>query len=173
VLARLEALEGVAAAGTNYAGDLLRLRLSDDVAPEVQLLLSDLGYEGEVVLPDAVPATTVWYDTRSVGELSHIEAAVIADRIVPPFASERELSVDEATRLRAAVVAALQDAFLRYATAGAGGTGAFRSECVLATVTAARAIVGMESARALGDLLDVDLGQDHRGSAEDSRKDSA
>ena len=162
MLARLEALQGVSRAETNYAGDLLRLSIQDEAARgQAELLLRDLGYEGEVVSAEAAPRAIAWYDARSVGELSQIEAGVIADRIVPPFAQEHHLSAGEAPRLRAAVVAALHGCFLRHST-GEIGTGAFRNECVRVTVEAVRATIGADQARALGEVLDLDLAQDHR-----------
>lgn len=160
MLARLTALDGVAMAEVDHAGDLLRLTLDRDALAASLALLRDLGHEAEVEDGDGAPGTTVWYDAASVHELSFVEAGVISDRLVPRFMREHDLPIGPAT-LRAAVVSALHRCFTERAL-GAGNTGAFRQECVRSVVAAAAPIIGTPAAEALGALLEDDLGRDHR-----------
>jgi hypothetical protein len=163
VLARVEDLDGVAHAEIDYRGDLLRLSLSSDLALQLAAdLLKGLGYESERASDAEVQTVTRWYDIDSVGDLSRVEASVIAERTVPPFALTRKLSPDQTDRVRGAVVDALHNCFVSTPLASRPSLGAFRLSCVRTVEESVRPIVGRASARTLGALLNADLNQDHR-----------
>jgi hypothetical protein len=163
VLARVEDLEGVDHAEIDYRGDLLRLSLSSDLALGLAAdLLRVLGYASERATDAEVQTVTRWYDIDSVGDLSRVEASVIAERTVPPFALARKLSPDQTDRVRGAVVDALHNCFVSTPLASGPSLGAFRLSCGRAVEESVRPIVGRASARTLGALLNADLNQDHR-----------
>lgn len=164
MLARLEALEDVDRAYVDHRGDLLRLSLHDEraVAPAIALL-NELGYGAEPASDAEAGAVEVWYDTTSVGDLSRVEAGVIADRIVPIFAQARTLSSAEATRVRSAVVDALHTCFVSTSLGSGPSLAAFRLSCERAVEDAVRPIVGQGPARELAQLLITDMSKDHRG----------
>ena len=164
MLARLEALEGIDHAHVDFSGDLLKLSMRSEHALEPAVsALNELGYRAERASAAEVDAITVWYDTTSVGDLSRVEAGVIADRIVPSFAKARKLSSAETARVRSAVVDALHDRFISNALASGPSLAAFRLSCERAVEGAARPIVGPEPAHALAALLHIDMSEDHRG----------
>lgn len=160
MLARLEALEGVERAETDFAGDLLRLSLRDEGAVALALeRLASLGYGAE---PTDVATDARWYDRRTVGELSRVEAEIIAARVTARFTDDRGVDANAADRVRAAVTDALHACFLTTELRTGPGTGEFRARCVERTVAAVRPIVG-DAADALGRLLDDDMRHVHRG----------
>jgi hypothetical protein len=164
VLARVEEIEGADRAEIDYRGDFLRLSLNDDGAIAlIADLLKGLGYESVRTTDGEVQAVARWYDIASVGDLSRVEASVIADRIVPSFALARKLSPDQIERVRSTVVDALHHCFVSTALASGPSLGAFRLSCLRAVEDAVRPIVGRASARALAELVNADLNQDHRG----------
>jgi hypothetical protein len=164
VLARLEALEDIDHAQVDFSGDLLKLSLRSEHALDLAIsALSELGYGAERASAADVDAITVWYDPTSVGDLSRVEAGVIADRIVPPFARARKLSPAATTRVRTAVVDALHDCFVSNALGSGPSLGEFRLSCERAVEDAVRAVVGPEPAHALAALLNIDMSEDHRG----------
>ena len=118
MLARVEEIEGADRAEIDYRGDFLRLSLNDDGALAlIADLLKGLGYESARATDGEVQAVARWYDIASVGDLSRVEASVIADRIVPSFALARKLSPDQIKRVRSAVVEALHSCFVKTALA--------------------------------------------------------
>ena len=164
MLARVEKLEGVDRAEIDNRGDFLRLSLNDGGALAlIADLLKGLGYESVRATDDEVQAVARWYDAASVGDLSRVEASVIADRIVPSFALAQKLSPDQTERVRSAVVDALHHCFVGTALASGPSLGAFRLSCVRAVEDTVRPIVGRASARTLAELVNADLNQDHRG----------
>jgi len=164
VLARLEALEDIDHAHVDFSGDLLKLSMRSEHALEPAIAaLNELGYGAERASAAEVEAITVWYDTTSVGDLSRVEAGVIADRIVPPFAKARRLSPAATALVRGAVVDALHDCFVSNALASGPSLGAFRVSCERAVEGATRPIVGSEAASELAALLNTDMSEDHRG----------
>jgi hypothetical protein len=79
VLARLETLDDVSQARVDFTGDLLKLSMRGGHALEPAIgLLNELGYSAEIVSDIDAEAVGVWYDTTSVGDLSRVEAGVIA-----------------------------------------------------------------------------------------------
>ena len=164
MLARLEALEDVSHAFVDHSGDLLRLSLRDEHATTMAIaLLSELGYGAERASDADARAVITWYDTTSVGDLSRVEAGVIADRVVPSFAESRKLSPAATAHVRSAVVDALHDCFVSNALASGPSLGAFRLSCERAVEGATRPIVGSEAASELAALLNTDMSEDHRG----------
>lgn len=164
MLARLETLGDVNHARVDFTGDLLKLSMYSERALEPAIaLLNDLGYSAEIASDIDAQAVGVWYDTTSVGDLSRVEAGVIADRIVPSFAKTRELSPAAVTRVRTAVVEALHACFISNALGSGPSLGEFRLSCERAVEDAARPIAGPEAARELAMLLNNDMSEDHRG----------
>lgn len=160
MLARLEELDGIEQAETDVTGDLLRLALRDERAAGTAIeLLVSLGYGAE---PAAAAGDRRWYDRRSVGELSRIEAEVIAARVVSRFAAAGDVPPDGAERVRTAVAAALHECFVAEALAAGPSTGEFRRRCVERTVAALRPVMG-DDADLLGRLLDDDMRRVHGG----------
>ena len=164
MLARLEALEDIEHVQVDFSGDLLKLSMRSEHALEPAIAaLNELGYGAERASAAEVEAITVWYDTTSVGDLSRVEAGVIADRIVPPFAKARRLSPAATARVRGAVVDALHDCFVSNSLASGPSLGAFRLSCERAVEGAVRSVIGPEPAHALAALLNADMSEDHRG----------
>ena len=161
MLARLEELGGVERAETDYAGELLRLSLRDEraLAPALVLLVS-LGYGAEPTARE--PVVVTWYDARSVGQLSRVEADVVADRITSRFIGTHPLAVGEATRLRAAMADALHACFVATALDAGPSSDSFRMDCVRRAVAAVVPVVGDVSANDLGRLLDDDMRHSQR-----------
>ena len=164
MLARLEALDDVDHAYVDHRGDLLRLSLRDEraLAPAIALL-NELGYGAERANDAETRSVGVWYDTTSVGDLSRVEAGVIADRIVPTFAQARTLSSAQATRVRSSVVDALHTCFVSTSLGSGPSLAAFRLSCERAVEDAVRPMVGRKPARELAELLRADMSEDHRG----------
>ena len=163
MLARLESLSGVDRAAVDFHGDLLRLTVRDESAVgPATALLAELGYRAELATAADAPAEGAWYDTDSVGELSRVEAGVIADRIVPSFARARSLPAARAEVVRAAVVDALHECFISHALGSGPSLGPFRSSCERAVEERVRPILGTDSAAALARLLNLDMSGDHR-----------
>ena len=163
MLARLESLEDIERAQVDFSGDLLKLSLRSEQALEVAIsALNELGYGAERASAAEIEAITVWYDTTSVGDLSRAEAGVIADRIVPSFATAQKLSPAAITRVRTAVVEALHGCFVNNALGSGPSLGKFRLMCERAIEDAARPIVGPDMARELAALLNIDMSEDHR-----------
>lgn len=164
MLARVEELEGVDRAEIDYRGDFLRLSLNDGGGLAlIADFLTGLGYESVRATDGEVQAVARWYDVASVGDLSRVEATVIADRIVPSFALARKLSPDQIERVRGAVVDALHHCFVSTALASGPSLGAFRLSCLRAVEDTVRPILGRASARTLALLVTADLNEDHRG----------
>lgn len=156
MLARLEAIDGVAEAEVDGGGHLIRLSVRDERSLGASIaLLDELGHRATATSSTGGES---WYDARSVGELSRIEAGFIADRIVPAFAQREGLSPERSAQLRAAVVDALHRSFVTNTFEGGGGSGAFRRACVMAVESRAGPIIGVDQARTLGRSLDADLG---------------
>lgn len=92
MLARLEEVAGVSFAAIDHSGELLRLVASDGGRlEEVRRVLADLGYDASTAEP-AASANRRWYERGAVRDLSHEEAKVIADRVVPAFARRQNLT---------------------------------------------------------------------------------
>ena len=164
MLARVEGLEGVDHADIDYRGDLLRLFLTADGALAIVTdVLKGLGYRSDRASDTDVQNVTSWYDLESVGNLSRVEASVIADRVLPSFVATRKLSPGQTDDLRSAVRDVLHNCFVNTAIANGPSLGEFRLSCVRAVEDTARPIVGPASARTLAELLNADLTKDHRG----------
>jgi hypothetical protein len=162
-LARLEALDGIEHAEVDSRGELLALSVRDPSAlATATAVLTELGYAAEPTSDPEAQAVAAWYDLRSVGDLSRVEAGVIADRIVPPFAQRQRLSTEETTRLHGAVVDSLHKCFLTHSLTGTANLGQFRSGCVDAVEHRVRTILGPAPASALAASLEADMTQDHR-----------
>ena len=164
MLARLEALDDVDHAHIDSSGDLLKLSLRHEgtFAPAIALL-NELGYASESANDAETEAVAAWYDMSSIGALSRVEAAVIADRIVPPFAQARGLTPAQTAQVRSAVVDALHNCFVSNPLGSGPSLGAFRLLCERAVEDHVRPIVGREPARELAGLVNADMSQDHRG----------
>ncbi|HEV2011849.1 MAG TPA: hypothetical protein VGS17_12570 [Candidatus Limnocylindria bacterium] len=162
MLARLQESDGVDHAAVDRGGDLLRLTLRHSDPADAIALLRELGYDAEIASDDEATTTALWYDAASVGELSRVEARVIAERIVPPLARERDLTAAEAAEVERVVVSVLHRYFTERALRAGATPGGFRQDCVLAIAAAADPVIGAGAARALAERLDIDLGQDHR-----------
>lgn len=164
MLARLEALDDVDHAHIDSSGDLLRLSLRHEGAfAPAMALLNELGYAAESASDAETEAVAAWYDTISVGALSQVEAGVIADRIVPPFAEARGLTSAQTAQVRSTVVDALHNCFVGNPLDSGPSLGAFRLLCERAVEAQVRPIVGRDPARELARLLNADMSQDHRG----------
>ncbi|TMC44785.1 MAG: hypothetical protein E6J23_06630 [Chloroflexi bacterium] len=165
MLARLEALAGIDNTEIDYRGDLLRLSAADERALGLATdVLRQLGYETTGASDADVQEVTAWYGLDSVADLSRIEAGVIADRIVPPFAQTRNLPADQTKRLHAAIVDGLHNCFVTQSVSSGRSLGEFRLACVRIVQESVDPILGTDSARTLAELLNDDMSQDHRHS---------
>lgn len=159
MLARLEELDGVEYAQTDFSGDYLRLTLNDTAAlKRASHVLLALGYVVEAATDVAVDR---WYDRNSVGDLSRVEAAVIADRVVPTVRLRHELSDDLARSLRSALAGALHRCFIENATTSYPSR-SLRPGCVEATRAAASPLVGAAVAEELARAVAADMAEDHK-----------
>jgi hypothetical protein len=107
-------------------------------------------------------AGRVWYDARSVGELSFVEAAVIADRVLAEVKGRHSIASEVARALRAAMIDALHACFVTGPLDAGPSSGEFRKACVRATLAAAVPVVGTRLADEIGRLLEADMSQIHR-----------
>lgn len=154
MLARIGEIDGVGKPETDSGGDHLRFDARDDGV--VEAVINDVARQGYGAERIAGPASERWFDRSSVGELSRIEAAVIADRVLALVAGV------DAKAIRPAIVGALHECFVA-TTLGAEPSGAgFRAECVRRTVAAVAAIIGTERATAIGRLVDADMQRVHK-----------
>ena len=159
MLARLERLDGIERAETDFTGDFLRLSMTEaGRVADVRDALATLGYAVEPAIDVSVDS---WYDARSVGELSRVEAGVIADRVVSALRRSRTLSDVSAARLHVAVVDALHRCFVTTALTSESSP-SLRASCIVAARSAAVPIVGEEIADELAALVDSDMGDDHK-----------
>lgn len=159
MLARLQELDGITLAQTDFSGDHLRLTLNDRraITRATDMLLA-LGYVAESAADLAVDH---WYDKDSVGDLSRVEAGVIADRVVPAVRLSHELDDDLARSVRSALVDALHRCFIENATSSQPSP-SLRSSCVAAALAAASPIVGAVVAEELAKVVGADMAEDHK-----------
>lgn len=159
MLARLQELDGIEHAETDFSGDHLRLALTDRtaVARATDLLIA-LGYVAE---PAGDLTVGQWYDRDSVGDLSRVEAGMIADRVVPAVRLRHRLDDDLARALRSALVDTLHRCFVENSISSQPSP-SLRAGCIEAALAAATPIVGAPIAEAVARLVGVDMAQDHR-----------
>lgn len=158
MLARLEGLDGVRRAETDFSGDHLRLLLDDpDALAAATGLLAEAGYGTQEATGVAVER---WYDRASVGELSRVEAGVIADRVLVALRRDRTLDTETARRLRDAVADGLHRCFVE-TTLTARPSPGLRATAVERSRLAARPVVGDEMAGEVARLVQEDMAQDH------------
>jgi hypothetical protein len=158
VLARLEKLDGIERAETDFGGDYLRLHLRSQAAvPATTELLLALGYLAE---PTDSASVTRWYGRDEVGELSRVEAGVIADRVVTKFREVHPLP-EKIAALREAVTDALHRCFVTTALTSAPSL-SLRTSCTEATRDAAAPLIGAELASELAALIETDMSEDHK-----------
>ena len=159
MLARLQDIDGIAHAETDVTGDFLRLSFTEvsALARATHLLLS-LGYIAEPVTDVDV---SVWYDAASVGELSRIEADVIAGRVLRLLRRSNEVDADAMGRLRSGLVDALHRCLLATSLTARPSPG-LRTSCAMAARDSAVPIVGSVVADQLATLVDADMGDDHK-----------
>lgn len=158
MLARLEELDGIEHAETDFAGDFLRLVVTDASAlTRATDLLVSLGHAAEPVTDITV---NTWYDAASVGQLSRLEAGVIADRVMRALRGSAAIDVDGAGGLRAALIDALHRCFVATMLT-ARSSPRLRMSCVAAARAIAVPIVGATLADRVAALVDADMGDDH------------
>lgn len=156
MLARLEAIDGVAAAEVDHRGELLRLELSSDRALEDAVqAMRELGYGADRL--GLAPEVARWYGRDTVRELSREEGAVIAERVVAAFAREHATAAPTAASLEDAVARALYGYFAAHALERDTEPGVLRREVAAAVEAAARDVVGADGAHELAALLSADL----------------
>ena len=159
MLARLEDLDGIERAETDFGGDYLQLHLrSRDTVRAATELLLELGYLAE---PTETSTVTRWYGRDSVGELSRVEAGVIADRVIQRHRAIHTLPENTAVALREAVVDALHRCFVTTALPSAPSS-SLRTSCTEATREAAAPLVGADLANELAGLMATDMSEDHK-----------
>ncbi len=159
MLARLEDIPGVERAETDFSGDHLRLTVADATAQDAAVeLLAASGYLGEVVNEEP---TDRWYDRGSVGELSRVEAGVIAGRVLTAFRRVRSIDDGPSAALRDAIVDALHRCFTQMAIT-ARPSPSLRASAVTAVRDAAAPIVGGGPAAELARLVEHDMSSDHK-----------
>lgn len=156
MLARLEAIDGVALAEVDHRGELLRLRLTSDTAlADAVATLREVGYRADPLRE--APVVERWYGRAAVHELSREEGAVIAGGVVPAFARARGLAPQAAASLEDVVARALYACFAERTLAAPANPGALRRECLIAVEMAVRDVLGPEGARDLAAILSADL----------------
>ncbi|MEK7863826.1 MAG: hypothetical protein AAB295_11255 [Chloroflexota bacterium] len=159
MLARLEELEGIERAETDFAGEFLRLAVGQPSALVTAIeLLAASGYGAEEVADASIER---WYDRGSVGELSRVEAGVIAGRVITALRRTRPLDDQTAATLRSAVVDALHRCFTQ-TVLGAQPSPGLRANAVGAVRDAATTIVGDTLADELARLVEADMSTDHK-----------
>lgn len=160
MLARLEAIDGVALAEVDHQGELLRLRLTSAQAlREAVATLRELGYGADELT--AAPAVERWYGRDTVRELSREEGDVIAERVVTSFARSRGIDPPTEAQLEELVARALYTYFAAHTLGGSATPGTLVRECVNVVEAVVRDLLGLDGARELAALLSADL--DRRG----------
>lgn len=163
MLARLEAIGGVALAEVDHRGELLRLRLSSDRALEDSVAtLRELGYGADELA--GAPVVERWYGRDTVRELSQEEGNVIARRVVTAFARSNAIPPPTASSLEDLVARALYGYFAAHTLDSSAVPGTLRRESVSTVEAAVRDLLGADGARELAALLSADL--DRAGSTE-------
>lgn len=156
MLARLEAIDGVALAEVDHRGDLLRLRLTSDRALEDAVAtLRELGYGADELT--AAPAAERWYGRDTVRELSREEGDVIAARVVTAFARSHGAERSTAAQAEDLVARALYAYFATHTFDRAADRSTLVREYADAVEAAARGLLGAEGARDLAAALRADL----------------
>ena len=156
MLARLLEESAVESAEVDRRGELLRLRLASSDAAGVNDLLEQLGFVGEVV-PDEAVAATRWYGVETVSELSREESEVIAQRVVPVFAQQSGIGVDEIEAVKELVSAALHACFVSHKLEATAPHGSLNEACGRAVEEATSLRLGPYRAAALGRAVEGDL----------------
>jgi hypothetical protein len=151
VLARLQEENDIQSAKVDRRGELLRLRLTSSDVTGLVRRLAELGFSGEEVPGTDVPAVR-WYGLEDVGELSREEAAVIAERVVPSFATAHGITAAETSPLREIVASALHACFVTHPEPAA-----LDVACGHAVEQATRNRLGPDRAAALGRAIHGDL----------------
>jgi len=160
-LARLEEVDGIDRAETDFGGDYLRLHLrSRETFPIATELLLALGYLAE---PTDTSTVTRWYGRDAVGELSRVEAGVIADRVLTRYRTAHALPDETAVALREVLVDELHRCFVTTALTSTPSL-SLRTSCAEATRAAALPLIGPESANELAVLMETDMSEDHKAS---------
>jgi len=160
VLARLEELDGVDRAEVDFAADFMRLSVRDDAAQTHALqTLNALGYGAAPVQQSTDVAR--WYDRRSVGELSRVEAEVISGRVTSRYAERHEMSGELQQALRSAIATSLHASFAAIDMAAGPSPADFRRDCVARAVSATTPLIGARDSAELGAILEDDLQQPH------------
>ena len=159
MLARLEAIPGVASAAVDHRGEFLRIHLDrGELLSVVHSALEELGYRGDDVSDEAVGAAPVrWYGAAGVGDLSREEAGVIAARVVPAVAREHGLDRAAGNELARAVADALYGCFTAHTLGPDAAPIALREACSRAVEAAAAPLIGADGARELVAALWGDL----------------
>ncbi len=160
MLARLEQIAGLESAEVDRRGELLRLRLAHpETLLTVTRTLEELGFASESLggVDASAAAVARWYGRGAVGELSREEAAVIAGRVVGPFAAARGLSAKHGARLGDTVARALHECFVKHDLSAGAVPGSLGEVCARAVEAAVRPELGIEGAAELARLLRADL----------------
>ena len=156
MLARLEEESTVGSAEVDRRGELLRLRLTSSDVTKVTDLLQQMGFSGEVV-PDGAVAAMRWYGLTTVSELSREESEVIAQRVVPMFAQQSGIGVDEIEAVKELASAALHACFVSHTLEATAPPGALNDACARAVEEATSVRLGPNRAAALGRAIEDDL----------------
>ena len=156
MLARLQDESTVESAEVDRRGELLRLRLTSSDVTQVTDLLQQLGFLAEVV-PDGAVSVVRWYGLGTVSELSREESEVIAQRVVPVFAQQSGIGVDEIAAVKELVSAALHACFVSHTLEAIAPPGTLKDACGRAVEEATSVRLGPNRAAALGRAIEDDL----------------
>lgn len=156
MLARLEAIDGVATAEVDHGGELLRLRVADDRAlADVTATLREMGYGADPLQGDV--NVDRWYGRDTVQELSHEEGRGIAERVVRAFARSRGVDAIVAERLEGVLARTLGAYFAAHSIDPKTPRTPLIEDCIRAVREAATALIGPDAARELAAALREDL----------------
>lgn len=144
------------AAAVDRGGELLRVRVSNDRALEdARRVLAELGYRATVA-PFGIDDRQ-WYGPATVGDLSRVEAQVIADRVVGTFGARHGLASDLVGSLTSVVAASLYECFAAHTLGADAAPGSLREVCAEAASAAAAPLIGEDAARDLASAVCADL----------------
>jgi hypothetical protein len=155
VLAQLEERHDVESATVDRRGELLRIRTraGGDVSG-IHDELERMGFAAEAAAN--VDPNLRWYGRSSVGELSREEGQVIAARVVPAFGAAKGLPPALIDAVGASVETALYECFIGHQDA-ALVPGGLAASCRYAVSAATSALLGPDSAAALGLAIESDM----------------
>lgn len=161
MLARLGELECARNSEVDYRGEYLRLPAADDACvSDVRVRLSGAGYDSDILRePDAedlMRRVARWYPAARAGELSRVEAEVLAREIAPAFIAQFPLTI-HLQDLEHAIATGLETCFVNHPLGAQDAPAVLSGLCGSAVAAAASAVLAVDDAQTLGRFVNERL----------------